>query len=44
MVGPSTSCALTELEQIEVLNEVLDDETINEYSSDDDNVFDYDYT
>jgi hypothetical protein len=44
MAGPSTSRALMELEQIEVLNEVLDDENISEYSSDDDNVFDNDYT
>jgi hypothetical protein len=44
MAGPSTSCALTELEQIEVLNEVLDDTIISEYSSDDDSVFDYDHT
>jgi hypothetical protein len=43
MAGPSTSRALTELEHIEVLNEVLD-ETISEYSSDDENVFDCDYT
>jgi hypothetical protein len=35
---------LTELEQIEVLNEVLDNETISEYGLDDDSVFDYDYT
>jgi hypothetical protein len=34
---------LRELEQIEVLNKVLDDETISEYSSDDDSVFGYDY-
>jgi hypothetical protein len=32
MVGTSTSRALTGLEQIEVLNEVLDDETISQYS------------
>jgi hypothetical protein len=44
MAGPSTSRVLTELEQIKVLNEVLDDETISEYSLDDDIVFDYDYT
>jgi hypothetical protein len=30
--------------QIEVLNEVLDNEIISEHSSDDDSVFDYDYT
>jgi hypothetical protein len=28
IVGPSTSRALTELEQVQVLNEVLDDETL----------------
>jgi hypothetical protein len=33
---PSTSSVLMVLEQIEVLNEVLDDETISEYSSHDD--------
>jgi hypothetical protein len=44
MSGPSISRVLTELQQIEVLNEVLDDETISEYSSDDDSVFDCDYT
>jgi hypothetical protein len=38
MDGPASSRALTELEQIEVLNEVLDDETISEYSSDDERV------
>jgi hypothetical protein len=43
MASPS-SRARTELEQIEVLNEVLDNETISEYSSDDESVFDYDYT
>jgi hypothetical protein len=43
MAGPSTSHALKELEQIQVLNEVLD-EIICEYSSDDDSVFDNDYT
>jgi hypothetical protein len=36
MAGPSTSRALTEVEQIIVLNEVLDDETLSNYSSDDD--------
>jgi hypothetical protein len=41
---PSTSCALKELEQIQVLNEVLDDENISECSLDDDSVFDNDYT
>jgi hypothetical protein len=44
MAGPLTSRALTEHEQIEVLNKVLDNETISEYSSDNDSVFDYDYT
>jgi hypothetical protein len=36
MVGPSTSRALTEVEQMIMLNEVLDDETLSNYSSDDD--------
>jgi hypothetical protein len=44
MVSHSTSRALRELEQLEVLNEVLDDENISECSSDDDSVFDNDYT
>jgi hypothetical protein len=44
MAGPSTSRVLTELEQIEVLNDVVDDENISEYSLDDDSVFDNDYT
>lgn len=44
MAGPSTSRALTEVEQVTVLNEVLDDETLSNYSSDDDSASDYDYT
>jgi hypothetical protein len=44
MAGPSRSCALTELEQMQVLNEVLDNENISEYSLDDDIVFDNNYT
>jgi hypothetical protein len=44
MAGPSTSCALTELEQVPVLNEGLDDENIDELSSDDDSIFDSDYS
>jgi hypothetical protein len=36
MVGPSTSHALTEVEQMIVLNELLDDKTLSNYSSDDD--------
>jgi hypothetical protein len=43
MVGPSTSRALTEVEQMTVLNEVLDDETLSNYSSDDDSASDYDF-
>jgi hypothetical protein len=43
MAGPSTSCSLTEVEQVTLLNEVLDDETLS-YSSDDDSALDYDYT
>ncbi|XP_021913223.1 piggyBac transposable element-derived protein 4-like [Zootermopsis nevadensis] len=44
MAGPSTSCAFMELEEIQVLNEVLEDESVSEYTSDDDGVFDNDYT
>jgi hypothetical protein len=44
MAGPSTSCALTEVEQETKLNEVLDDEILSNYSSNDDSVSDYDYT
>jgi hypothetical protein len=44
MASPSTSCVITELEQLQVLNEVLDDENISECSLDDDSVFDNDYT
>jgi hypothetical protein len=44
MAVPSTSRPLTELDQIQILNEVLEDESISEYSSDDDSVFDIDYT
>jgi hypothetical protein len=40
MAGPSKSCALTEVEQMTVLKEVLDDEN---YSSDDDSASDYDF-
>jgi hypothetical protein len=43
MAGPSTSRALTEVEQMTVLNEVLDDETLSNYSSDDDSASDYDF-
>jgi hypothetical protein len=43
MAGPSTSRSLTEVEQVTVLNEVLDDETLNNYSSADDSALDYDY-
>jgi hypothetical protein len=44
MAGPSTSHALTEVEQMTVLNKVLNDETLSNYSSDDDSASDYDYT
>jgi hypothetical protein len=44
MARPSTSPALGELEQLQVLNEVLDDEIISECSSDEDSVFNNDYT
>jgi hypothetical protein len=35
---------LVELEQVEVLNEDLDDENIDEFSSDDGSIFYSDYT
>jgi hypothetical protein len=44
MASPSSSHALFEFEQVQVLNEVLDDENVDEFSSDDDSVFDSDYT
>jgi hypothetical protein len=34
MTSPATSCTLMELEQMQVLNAVLDDENIAEYSAD----------
>jgi hypothetical protein len=43
MAGPDTSRALTEVEQMMVLNEVFDDETLSNYSSDDDSALDYDF-
>jgi hypothetical protein len=43
MAGPSTSCTLTEVEQVTVLNEVLHDETLSNHSSDDDSASDYDF-
>jgi hypothetical protein len=43
MVGPSTSRALMEVKQMIVLNEVLDEETLSNYSSDDDSASDYDF-
>jgi hypothetical protein len=43
MAGPSTSRALMEVEQITMLNEVLDDKTLSNYSSDDDSASDYDF-
>ncbi|XP_023725727.1 piggyBac transposable element-derived protein 4 [Cryptotermes secundus] len=44
MASPSTSHALTEVEQVTVLKEVLDDEILSNYSSDDESASDYDYT
>jgi hypothetical protein len=44
MAGPSTSHALRQLQQMQVLNKVLDDENISDCSLDDDSVFDTDYT
>jgi hypothetical protein len=44
MAGPSRSRALTEVKQETMLTEVLDDEILSNYSSDDDSVSDYDYT
>jgi hypothetical protein len=38
------SRSLTEAEQIELLHEILDEESISEYSSDNDSEFDVDYT
>jgi hypothetical protein len=43
MAGLSTSHALTEVKQMTVLNEVLDDETLSNYTSDDDSALDYDF-
>jgi hypothetical protein len=43
MAGPSTSCVLMEVEQMTVLNKVLDDEILSNYSSDDDSALDYDF-
>jgi hypothetical protein len=40
----STGQALTNTEQIQVLNEALDDENIDEFSLDNDSVFNSDYT
>jgi hypothetical protein len=40
MADPSTSHRAKELEQIQVLNEVLDNENIGEYNSDNDSVYD----
>jgi hypothetical protein len=44
MAGPSTSRALTEVEQIEFLHEILDEESISEYSSDNGSVWYWLYT
>jgi hypothetical protein len=40
MAGLSTSCALMELEQMQILNEVLDSGNIGKFSSDDGSIFD----
>jgi hypothetical protein len=39
MAGLLRNCALTELEQVQVLNKVLHDEIISEFSLDEDNIF-----
>jgi hypothetical protein len=44
MAGPSISHSLTEVEQVTVLNEVLDNKPLSNYSSDDDSALNYDYT
>jgi hypothetical protein len=44
MGSSSTGYVLTELGQVQVLNGVLDNENVGEFSSDDDSVFDSDYT
>jgi hypothetical protein len=43
MAGPSTSRAMMEIKQMTMLNKVLDDETLSNYSSDDDSASDYDF-
>jgi hypothetical protein len=43
MAGRSRSRALMEVEKETMLNEVLDDEILSNYSSDDDSASDYDY-
>jgi hypothetical protein len=43
MAGPSTSHVLMEVEQMTMLNEVLDDKTLSNYSSDDESASDYDF-
>jgi hypothetical protein len=44
VASPSTRHVLTEPGQVHVLNGVSDDENIGEFNSDDDSVFDSDYT
>jgi predicted thioesterase len=44
MAGPSTSCSLTEVEQIEFLHEILGEESISKYSLDNGSEFDIDHT
>jgi hypothetical protein len=38
MVGPSLRCGPTEFKQIQILNEILDDNVVGEYSSDEENL------
>jgi hypothetical protein len=43
MAGPSTSRLLKEVKQVTLLNKVLDDETLSNYSSDHDSALDYEF-
>jgi hypothetical protein len=44
MAGPSTSHALTELDQVQALNAVLNNENTGEFNLDDDSVLHSNYT
>lgn len=44
MAGPSTSSALTQVEQTEFLEEILDDKVVSDFSSESDSECDIDYT